>query len=173
MTTPKTLPSHPLRFFTLAGLGLAAAMATPRQGLTGASEKLRLAVSSFQAVGEQAMALTAGMGTGAWSLSEAVTSLSKAAGIAKAQAESVLKAVEAAEAAATTATAAVTAAEEGKAAAALAQKAAAARAEKAARVAAQAAAAAAEAARAAEMAEAAARALEVGSMYGFAVLYIS
>lgn len=132
--------------------------ATPRQELTDTSEQLRLAVSTFQAVGDKVMSLAASMG-GTCPLSEAAASVSKSARMAKTEAAKVLKAAEAAEAAATRATAVVTAAEKAKAAAAVQAK-------KAANVAAKAVAAAAEAAQAAKAAGAAAAALEVGNMYG-------
>eukprot|EP00752_Nemacystus_decipiens_P002080 g1991.t1 len=135
-------------------------MAAARQDLTDTSERLRLAILSFQAVSENAAALTAGMG--ARSLSEAAASVSKTARMAKTEAVKVLRAAEAAEAASTTATAAVRAAEKAWAAAAMAKKAAAARAKQAATVAARAAAAAAAATQAAELAEAEAVALEAG-----------
>lgn len=141
-------------------------MAAARQDLTDTSEKLRLAVVGFQAVGENATDLTVGMGTNAWSLSDAAARLSKTAGMAKAQAAKVLKAAEVAEAASARAAAVVKAAEKAQAAAAMAKKAANDQAKQAAKMAAQAAAAAAEAARAAEVADAAAAALGAGNMCG-------
>lgn len=134
-------------------------MVEARQDMTDASEKLRLAVSSFQAVGENVTALAADMGT--WSLLEATASVSKNAGVVKAQASKVVQAAEVAEAAATRATAAVTAAYKARAAAAMAKK-----------VAAQAAAAASKAAQAAEVAEATAAALEAGNMCGIFVVFL-
>lgn len=147
-------------------------MAAARQDLTDTSEKLRLAVVSFQAVGENATDLTVGMGTNAWSLSDAAARLSKTAGMAKAQAAKVLKAAEVAEAASARAAAVVKAAEKAQAAAAMAKKAANDQAKKAAKMAAQAAAAAAEAARAAEVADAAAAALGAGNMCGIFVVSV-
>lgn len=117
-------------------------MAAAREHLIGTSEKLGLAVSRFQAVGEHATALTAVVGT--LSLSEAAARVSKAARLAMSEVAGVMKAAKHAEAAAARAVSVVAIAKSAKAAA-----------EEAAKRAAQA------AARAAEVAGAAAAALDV------------
>lgn len=98
-------------------------MPEARKHLISTSDKLRLAFADLKAIGEEVVALTAGVG--GLPLSEAAARVSQGARTATAVASRVIKAAEVAEAAASKAVAAVTAAQNAKTEAAAAAEAAA------------------------------------------------